>query len=277
MGFRPFRLQARLLQPRLLAAGILFFLLLPACTSSAPPVQEDTSASGDAALQEFMDTSPREGRLVFLGVAGIRSRIQESVDLALEEAARRVAIFREVEGEFSTLSAKGGRLLDYRAESTASLRFDTAYKDYLETLEFDENSDVMRIENAIFVRVRYPGSLDLPYLPSGPGKPFWIENPPATIGEYIVGVGYADRRDAHRDTVIASYENAVFSIIRDLSAVSSGQNIDYRGEGFLDISFTSQQGIDAKGSLMGFYALETWTDPVDKSVWTLAIAKGSVF
>jgi hypothetical protein len=224
-----------------------------------------------------MDTSPREGRLVFLGVAGIRSRIQESVDLALEEAARRVAIFREVGGELSTLSAKGGRLLDYRAESTASLRFDAAYKDYLETLEFDENSDVLRSENAIFVRVRYPGSLDLPYRPSGPGKPFWIETPPETIGEYIVGVGYAGRRDAHRDTVIASYENAVFSIIRDLSAVSWGQNIDYRGEGFLDISFTSQQGIDAKGSLMGFYALETWTDPGDKSVWTLAVAKGPVF
>ena len=262
--------------PRLLLAGFLFLFLLPGC-KSPPPVQEPSS---DEELREFMDTSPREGKLIFLGVAGVRSRMQESIDLALEEAARRVAIFQEVEGEFSALSNKGGRLLDYRAETSAVLHHDAGYRDYLEELEFDESAHVFGSENAVFVRVRYPGSLKLEYRssPAGPGgKPFWIENPPVMMGEYIVGVGYAGRRNAHRDTVTASYENAIFSIIRDLSAESWGQSVDYRGEGFLDISFTVRQGLDAKGRLNAFYVLETWMDPSDKSVWTLAVAKGAAF
>ena len=227
-----------------------------------------------------MDTSPGEGTLVFLGVAGIRNRRQESIDLALEDAARRIAIFREVEGEFLAWSNRGGRLLDYRAETSSSLHHDSAYRDYLAVMEFDEKSGVFDSENAVFVRVRYPGSLELNYRPSPPGpggKPSWIENPPDTIGSYMAGVGYAGRRNAHRDTVTASYENAIFSVIRDLSAVSWGQNIDYRGEGFLDIAFNVREGVSARARVNSFYVLETWTDPSDKSVWTLAVAKGKVF
>jgi hypothetical protein len=275
-----YRSRARLLRPRLLLAGFLSFF--PLACGTPPPSPEALAA--EAALREFMDTSPGEGGLVFLGVASVRSRIQESVNLALEEAARRIAIFREVEGEFTSYAANTGRLLDYRAETTASLRHDPAYRDYLEAVEFDEGSDVLRSENAVFVRVRYPGSLNINYRPSGPrpggkpgDKPSWIESPPAMIGEYNAGVGYAGRRGAHRDTVTASYENAVFSIIRDLSTVSWERSVDYRGEGFLGGEFTVRQTIDAKGRLTGFYALETWTDPSDKSVWTLAVAKGAAF
>ena len=263
---------------RPLRAYLLLILFLPVSLltgcKSPPPVPQ--SSSEDEALKKFMDTSPREGKLVFLGVAGIRSRRQESIDLALEDAARRVAVFHEVEGEFSTLSNRGGRLLDYRAETNASLNYDGAYKNYLESLEFDQDTDVLESENAVFIRARYPGSLAIDFPPSiqGPdGKPFWIETPPAMIGDYTVGVGYAGRRNAHRDTVTASYENAVFSIIRNLSAVAWVQSFDYRGVGFLAIASGSVQRLDASACLNEFYVLDTWTDPADKSVWTLAIAK----
>jgi len=263
---------------RPLRACLLLTLLLPVVLitgcSSPPPVPQGSGE--DEVLRKFMDTSPSDGKLFFLGVAGIRSRRQESIDLALEEAARRLAMFHEVEGEFSTLSNRGGRLLDYRAETSASLTYDGDYKNYLEDLEFNNDTDVLESENAVFVRARYSGSLNIGFNPSmqgQDGKPFWIETPPAMIGDYTVGVGFAGRRNAHKDTVIASCENAVFSVICNVAAVSWGQNFDYRGVGFLAIASGSTQRLDASASLSEFYVLDTWTDPADKSVWTLAIAK----
>ena len=247
------------------------------CKTQAPPPLLQT-ISEEQILAEFMNTSPHGGKLVFLGIAGIRSQRQESIDLALAEAARRLAIFTEVTGEFSINSTLGGRLFDYRAETTAVLHYDPAYMDNIEALEFDEDSGVLVSGNAVFVRVLYPGSLALDYQPSAlpdGARPLWIENPPERIGEYIVSIGYAGRRQAHRDTVIASYENAIFSMIRRLFTVARGESVDFQGDGFFDIVSTVRQSIEAKGSLTSFYVLGTWTDPIDRSVWTLAIAQAA--
>ena len=265
----------------LLPAGLLFVFLLAACQSQVP-VQENIPAvvaGEDLRLMEFMDTYPRGGNLVFLGVAGIRFREQESIDLALEDAARRISIFRNVEGEFQIVSARGGRLLDYRAETRSSLRYDIEAVRF-DTHYFDAQYDVLVSENAVFVRVRYPGSLTLayrPYFQRPGGRPSWVDNPPERIGQYDAGVGFAGRRHAHRDTVTASYENAIFSIILNKYAVAFGQTFAYRGPGFLDVASVVREGVHARGRLNGFYVLETWTDPDDRSVWTLAIARGTVY
>ena len=270
--------------PRLLLAGLLLVLLLPGC-QTRPPARDNRAGEPQAAaaeyrrLIEFMDTSPQDGSLVFLGVAGIRFRRQESINLALQDAARRLAIFRNVEGEFYTQVTRGGRLLDYRAETTTALRYSTAHiMGYIDAFEFDEQYDVLESENALFVRVRYAGSLGLNYRPSFPrpgGRPSWIESPPESIGGYLVGVGYAGRRHAHRDTVTASFDNAIFNIILTLSAVAWEERFAYRGQGFLDFAFTVQESISAHAALNAFYVLETWTDPADRSVWTLAVARGT--
>lgn len=227
-----------------------------------------------------MDTSPRDGSLVFLGVAGIRFRRQESIDLALKDAARRLAIFRDVEGEFYTWAARGGRLLDYRAETRSSLSYNLNHEHYIAAFGFNENYDIFESENAIFVRVRYPGSLSLnyrPYFPRRNGRPSWIDSPPDKIGQYSAGVGFAGQRHAHRDTITASYENAVFAIILNKYAVAFGETLAYRGPGLLDSASIIREGVRARGRLNGFYVLETWTDPNDRSVWTLAIARGTAF
>ena len=274
------------MKPRLSARVLLFILCTLSLTGCmSPPVHEvpietDTNELPDQALRDFLDTNPRGDKLVFLGVAGIRSRSQESINLALEEAARRIAIYKEVEGSFSTRVALGGRLFDYRADSSSSIYYDAAYRDNLNTIEFDESSDVFITENTVFVRVWYPGSLGITYTPSRPGpgtKPYWIDNPPATIDGYTVGIGYAGRRDAHKDTIIISYENAILSVIGNISSVTWGQSIDYRGDGLLDYSASSRHGSEARDVLTGFYALEIWVDPSDRSVWTLAIAKEKAY
>jgi hypothetical protein len=135
---------------------------------------------------------------------------------------------------------------------------------------------VFQYENAVFVMARYRGSLLLSYqsLPAGPGgKPGWVDNPPEKISGYAAGVGYAGRRNIHRDTVIASYENAVLAIIRNQTSKSWSSSEGFRGAGFLDYSAVSQKGMSAEGVLTGFYVLEIWIDPAAKAVWTLAVAQ----
>jgi hypothetical protein len=225
--------------------------------------------------QNRVSSLPEERRLVFIGVAAVRSRREESVEKALEEAAKKVSIFERVEGTIYSYSSRGGRFLDYRSETVSSLDYNRNYTEYIEKLEYDPQ-EVFQYENTIFVRTRYKGSLPLSYqsLPSGSGgRPGWVDNPPETISGYVAGVGYAGRRNAHRDTVVASYENAVLAILRDQNSKIWSASEGFRGSGFLDYSMVSQKSLSAGGVLTGFYVLETWTDPAARAVWTLAIAR----
>jgi hypothetical protein len=235
---------------------------------------EEPLAAGE--FQNRISTFPEGDRLVFTGVAAIRSRRQESIDLALEEAAKKVSIFERVEGTVSSYSKAGGRFLDYRSETTGTVKHNRDYKKYIEELEYDPDIDVFQQENAVFVRARYKGSLPLSYEspPSGSGgKPGWVDNPPPAISGYAVGVGYAGRRDAHRDTVIASYENAILAIIQNRGSNVRSAGTGFQGSGFLDYSAVNEVGMSAGGVLTGFYVLEIWIDPVTRAVWTLAIAR----
>ncbi|MDR1586686.1 MAG: hypothetical protein LBS57_04440 [Treponema sp.] len=274
MGFlKPPFLSAFTGAGRRLAAGLfclsfLFLGCLSRPSAAGPPAAEEP--------QNRIGSFPEEGRLVFVGVAGVRSRREESVERALEEAAKKVSIFERVEGTIYSYSSRGGGFLDYRSETTSFLNYNRSYKDYIEKLEYDPDTDVFQHENTVFVRTRYKGSLSLSYQspPSGPGgRPGWVDNPPEAISGYAAGVGYAGRRDAHRDTVIASYENAILAIIQNQSANVRSASEEFRGSGFLDYSAVTQRGISAEGVLTGFYVLETWTDPAARAVWTLAVAR----
>jgi hypothetical protein len=269
--------------PRLLKTGLLvcLSLLVWGCrTQAAPP---EPPPGGELRESRFItlpapsggaDNAAAGSRLVFIGVAGVRSRREDSVRLALEEAAKKVSIFKRVEGEVSVYSNVGGGFFDYRSETSASIDYDKNYIHYIDDLEYDSETDVFQRENAVFVRARYSGSLHLEYTLSPLGlRPPWIDNPPEFISGYAVGVGYAGRRDALRDTVIASYENAVLAIIRNHNSSAWSLSEGRGGLGFLDYSAARQEGISARGVLTGFYVLEIWVDPDTMAVWTLAIAQ----
>jgi hypothetical protein len=230
------------------------------------------SGEGEA----FWTTLPSPDGLVFIGAAGIRSKIEESVQLALEDAARKVALFNGVEGSFTTHTNIGAGTLDYQSGSRGSLAFDQDYKKYVDSFDFDGEKDILRTETSLFVRVRYPGSVAVAYrIPHrrGDEKPRWVDEPPLEIPGYEVGLGYAGRRATHRDTVITSYENALFSIIRNMSAASGSREVLYEGSGSFDYSSSTQNEVSAYGSLSNFYVLDTWTDPATMVVWTLAVAQ----
>jgi hypothetical protein len=225
----------------------------------------------------FWNAVPFDNELIFHGTAGVLSNREASIRLALEDAARKLAVFNTVEGRFYSYTRIGAGALDYRSDIRTSLNYDPDYKNYVEALSFDPERDVLQSGNAIFVRARYrsPVPVSIPYIPpplGGNEKPVWIDNPPYIDG-YVVGMGHAGRRSSPGDTVNLSFEDAVFSIIKNTSTLMTGTMEEYQGSGALDYSASLGGGMLAGGIVKGFYVLDTWTDPRTRAVWTLAVAR----
>jgi hypothetical protein len=256
-----------------LPALLVFLLAMSACASLSPPPPPE---SDGPAPVSFWNSMPSQD-LVFIGGASLRSNRDESIALALQDIARRISIFHAVEGEFVSYLKTGSSFFDYTSDTQSSLSFNEDYLGFTESLEYDPGSDVVQIDNSIFVRARFKGpalriQYDMPFLAEGNAKPLWVDSPPTEISGYRVGIGYAGRRASHRDTVNASFEAAIFSIIRTVSGQVSAGAMSYQGPGTFDYRSTNDTTVKAQGKLNGFYVLDTWIDPSNKSVWTLAIA-----
>ncbi|MDR0630216.1 MAG: hypothetical protein LBG24_11410 [Treponema sp.] len=258
--------------------GLVCSVLLFSCAGS-PDSQVSPYVDVDQDFWNLLPVNGENSELIFIGVAGVRMNRQEAIDLALEDAARRVAFFQRVAGEVLHRVEIGTGFLDYRSEHQAALHYDAeGYGTYREALEFDPEQDVRIEHQAVFVRTRYRASRSLPVKHRYAVKnerPQWVDNPPKQISGFWVGVGFAGPRLYHKDTVIASYENAVFSIIESISNTVSSkvESVQDSGGAFSAFSVVNSNEVRASGTLGGFYVLETWTDPATKAVWTLAIAE----
>jgi hypothetical protein len=73
--------------------------------------------------------------------------------------------------------------------------------------------------------------------------------------------------------VNASFEAAIFSIIRTLSGQVASGAVNYQGPGTFDYRSANDTTVRTRGKLRSFYVLDTWTDPSNMGVWTLAIAR----
>jgi hypothetical protein len=264
---------------------VVFFagLCICSCGTSVAADKETFpgTAADEAARYEraFWDAAPRNNELVFHGTADLLSDREESIRLALEDAARKLAVFHTVEGRFYSFVSIGAGALEYHVGIRGLLTYDQDYQRYAADLVFDPQVDVRQQENTVFVRARYPAPdpLAIPPVPpsAGRGKPGWINGPPLISG-YTVGIGYAGRHSSPGDTVNQSFENAVFSILKNSSALVSEQLEYFQGTGAYDFSSVTRSALLARGLLRGFYVLDTWTDPHTRGVWTLAIAREAV-
>jgi hypothetical protein len=230
------------------------------------------------AVPGFWDTAPSPEFLFFIGAATIRSNREESVSLALEDAARKVAMYHFLEGRYESHVDVGSGFLEYQAGTVSSLDYDRDYLKYTGDLVYDPERDILQWENSLFVRARYPlnnGEVLPParVLAAAGDRPGWINTPPEDISGYVYGVGLAGRRAYHRDTVNGSCEAAVFAIIRNISGRAAGGAADVQKSGALGYSGASGASVSSALSLKGFYVLDTWIDPVSKAVWTLALAR----
>ena len=86
----------------------LFLLFVIACASK--PAPQETVPVADT--RAFFLSVPNGNGLVFIGVAGKRSNPKDTVQYALEDAARRAAAFYEISGEYAVQNNIGSGTFD---------------------------------------------------------------------------------------------------------------------------------------------------------------------
>ena len=236
-------------------------------------------SSQSAAVQE-RQSEPGFGMgdgLVFIGVSNRRSNRDEAIQIALEDAARRLSFFDSVWARSVSRDYRGGRALDVSIGSEYVLEYERDLGRYIEELEFDPETDVFENNNAVFVVARKAGGSPMPSARGhsfGNRRPAWVDSPPLEIGGYPAGVGFAVRHADHRDTIIKSYERATVNIIESMAVQISGGQEHFQGtNSVFDFTMSAAGEITASGTLTNFYIIESWTDPANLSVWTLAVAR----
>ena len=228
----------------------------------------------DDFLQPYVHSGSREA-LVFVGVSVRFSDREESINAALRDAGRKFSLYNSVHGDSIITGRTGGSVFEDKFTSEYQLQYDKDLDKYIEQLEFDPAKDIFENNNALFVIARVPSG---PTMPSASGhsfggsRPLWIDSPPLEIGGYIAGIGHSDRHNSHRDTVVKSYERAVISIIGSLGSRISSETYSYQGASVFDQGHISATEMTVSGTINNFYVIESWTDPLKLSVWTLAIA-----
>ena len=230
--------------------------------------------SGEIRFAKIGENMAAHGNLTFTGVSGRLSKRETAIKAALDDAARRFSFFHSV-GVYSTTRerASSGELLDVKTKY--DLYYDTEIEKFLEELEFNPATDVFENNNAVFVTVRAKSNITMPLARGhsfGKDRPFWIKNPPTEIGGFIAGVGFSGRLISHSNTVIKSYENAAIEIIQNINVRITRKHRVHQSNIF-GSNIISSSKMTAKGVLKNFYIIESWTDPVKLSVWTLAVAK----
>jgi hypothetical protein len=255
-----------------------FSLLLLIMACGGGPAPRDVAPVVDT--RDFFLSVPTGTGLVFIGIAGKRSSPKETIDYALEDAARRVSAFNEVSGEYGVQNDIGSGTFDYTLNTYTQVHYDVeGSKQYIDALKYNADTDAIEMENTFFIRTTYPTTLFVPviYRPKYSGKdnkPDWVDNPPLEIPGYEVGVGYSGRHSSMASTCTNSFHNAIFAIIRNVNTATRSSGIVYNSTGSLFGYKIANDNITySYGTLAGFYVLDMWINPKDKSVWTLAIAK----
>jgi hypothetical protein len=253
-------------------------LLLAVCAGSANIPRLSSAPSPPAPLApNFLVSAPAYNELIFIGVSGRRLLRKDAVRAALEDAARKVALYHGVEGHFTQQGSRSFGFFDSETVVEKKLIFDEeAYKTIVKDLQYHPAADVYEFDDTIFVRARYAGnSFTINYQGSPPEeKPIWISSPPRNFEGFVAGVGYANRHKYLKDTIIKSYEAAVYAIVRNISNTVGGSVDAYNDSTNIlsSVDVNTAYTVSSSAVLRGFYVLEIWIDPATKAVWTLAVA-----
>jgi hypothetical protein len=199
----------------------------------------------------------------------------KAIENALEDAARRIALYYRASAQYKSSLKTGSGFLDYESLSEFKLQ-QNDWEPYREQLRFDREKDVKIIHNAVYVRTGFldasPPKIVYAF-PVSVQEPEWITKTPVIAG-YTVGVGIASRKLQTAHTVIGSYEAAIASILQTMFSHVSAENSRGESNALLgNTGSTGKQTVEAAGTIEGFYILDMWVDPANLSVWTLAIAK----
>ena len=216
--------------------------------------------------------------LVFTGVSARLSSRDESIELALKDAARRLSFFCSVWGSSVKREHIGGEVMDFHVESEYRLEYDESLDKFIDELMFDPATDTFENNNAVFIVARAISDVVMPAAAGhswGNKRPDWVDKPPAEIGGFPAGVGFSGRLSSHSETVIRSYERAVIAILGNIeSHIIDEKLVMQNSYSMFDFDIVSSSETKLSGSLKNFYVIESWTDISNLSVWTLAVASG---
>jgi hypothetical protein len=210
---------------------------------------------------------------VFIGVSPRLTNHEDAIQTALMDAAQRLSFFISVSGASIMYERAGSGTFGSYVHFDYRLEYDDDLDKFFDILEYDPQNDVFEFNNAVFVITRVKTGISMPAFRGhfiGGDPPHWIFEPPSLIGGFSAGVGFAGPYLSHRDTVVKSYENAVIVIIENMEIHLTGEAYNYNESSIHNYAAVTQTS--ASGTLKHFYIIETWTDPVDLSVWTLSVA-----
>lgn len=225
-------------------------------------------------LEELFDsgywiTRPSGTTVTIMGIAGRRRNKDEAIAEALADAARRVALYHGVRGESASVLNQGSGNLDYFSDFDYRLDLLHNVEDYIHALVFDKEKDVLEKNGTVVVRVQYNGVFSIPPYESviENGMPSWVKNYGANIPGFLTGVSYSKNKGSPQKTYQASYENAIVSLLPQLSAKTANEVIDMAG-GRITQNYSVSSGILEKVMI-----LETWSDKKTGAIWTLLVAR----
>jgi hypothetical protein len=269
-------------------ALILFFPLVFSCVTTKGGLPADHLSSQPAEFsniefrsdvfsrsfdEQFNEgywvTRPSDGIIPVIGIAGRRANRDEAIELALTDAARRIALYHGLYAESATVLNEGSGFLDYFSDFDYRLTLNNEPSVYAGTLVFDRDNDVYEKQGAVYIRAKFSGSLNIPVYSTDfkDGVPDWVRNYHADIPGFLTGIGMSKTKGTPQATYQGSYENAIISLLPRLNTKVSSDLMDV-AEGRQQRNITVSQA-----SLTNVVILETWIDTKTNSVWTLLVAK----
>jgi hypothetical protein len=259
---------------------LIIAVMLCACASvpQAPsdlPAAEEEPVSGMSLRTQHDSgrwiTRPDDSALIIIGISGTRSKPEAEIENALDDAARKAAMFYGIRGSIDSVHAVGPGFLDWYFESEVNLEYDAGYEQYKESLTFDPQSDVLRAGGAVFVRFRHsagiPQGIQYSSSRNADGSPEWIRRPPRIEG-FLTGVGYAGKHQRLQDAVMRSFETAAAALL-----VQQSQEVESEAASSSEAGSYNGSLQHSAGGLAQFLVLEWYIDPKTQGVYTLAIAK----
>jgi hypothetical protein len=263
----------------LLPALLAGFLLFVSCAGAASRNRIETPPTEVSApsLEEIYDsgywvTRPAASGLTVIGIAGRRMNRDDAIQEALADAARKAALYHGIRGESASVLSQGSGTLDYFSARDYQLDLLNNAEQYINSLVFDKDRDVLEKNGAVFVRLHYPGVFDIPTyeMTMEEDMPAWVKQCNADIPGFLTGIGQARNKGTYQKTYLASYEDAIVSLLPHLSSKVISTVIDVEG------NKRNQNIMTSSGVLEKVMILETWLDKRTNAVWTLLAAKRKI-
>jgi hypothetical protein len=231
-----------------------------------------TPSMSEQASSGHWITGSTENAITIIGVSGLQVKSDDEISAAKEDAARKAAMYHGVRGNIESFHSSGANFFDYVADSKIELDYDTDYAKYIDSLIFDPKNDVVKTDNAVFVRFKYAASaipVDFTASMNNEGRPNWTYSRDLPrIEGFLTAVGFARNQVRLRDTIRKSTEAAAARMIEGISTQVISTDRAATGMGA-----SGQIQTRSAGKLNNFQTIEFWIDPKTGYVYTLAIAR----